>query len=355
MEVRMRKAVLALLVLAPLAGCTSVPSSAPSGGGQAHIESCPPDVRPPVCQAPARPYPFVNLVFEGGGVKGVAYAGALRVLEQQGVLPQVERVAGTSAGSITAALVTLGYTPDEIETLLLDLEFERFKDGSTLGGPERLFKDYGWFKGDYFLEWMQSRVQAKTGNPASTFADLGKDPRFRRLYVVSSDLSRRASQVFSLETSPDLPVAEAVRTSMSIPLFFEAVHVDDSLFGQQSAATDLFVDGGVFDNYPIGLFDGDGINGRTMGFFLDNLDAPNPDVSIDGFPEYVRNLFEAILRVQTNAFKNTPADVRRTAIINNLGVRTTDFGITDKLKCELMQQGAIAACNFLEHFSPAQP
>jgi NTE family protein len=45
-------------------------------------------------------YPFTNLVFEGGGVKGVAYGGVLEVLDQQGILDQIQNVAGTSAGAI---------------------------------------------------------------------------------------------------------------------------------------------------------------------------------------------------------------------------------------------------------------
>ena len=42
---------------------------------------------------------FKNLVFEGGGVKGIAYAGALQVLETQNGMPDIKRVAGTSAGA----------------------------------------------------------------------------------------------------------------------------------------------------------------------------------------------------------------------------------------------------------------
>ena len=44
---------------------------------------------------------FRNLVFEGGGVKGIAYAGAVAVLEDKGILPGIRRVAGTSAGAIS--------------------------------------------------------------------------------------------------------------------------------------------------------------------------------------------------------------------------------------------------------------
>jgi NTE family protein len=340
----MRKALLAVLAAVALSGCHANPKfvCAPPK----------PAVCPlPLCAAgPARPAnDLANLVLEGGGVKGVAYPGALQVLERQGILPKIDKVAGTSAGSIAAALVALGYSPSDLQALMLDLDFQQFEDGSDLGGPERFFRRFGWFKGDYFLDWMQCRVKEKTGNPNATFADLHKDrSRFRDLFVVSSDLSRRCSQVFSYATSPDLPVAQAVRASMSIPLFFEGFYIDDNLFGETGQKQDLFVDGGVFDNYPIELFDQDGVNPRTLGLFLSNLEAPaNPDYRIDSFPEYARNLFEALLNVQVNAFKNSPDDRKRTIIIDNLGVRTTDFDLSQELKCKLIQQGVIAAC---KHF-----
>lgn len=338
----MRKAALAVLAAVALSGCHANPKfvCAP-----ARPASCP----LPLCAALPQPAPdLTNLAVEGGGVKGVAYPGALQVLEAGGVLPKIERVAGTSAGSILAALVALGYTPAEMQALMLDLDFKQFEDGSTLGGPERFFRKFGWFKGDYFLEWMQCRVSERTGNPDATFADLHADPvKFNDLFVLSTDLSRRRSQVFSFETSPDLPVAEAVRASMSIPLFFEAYAIDDGLFGETGAQQDLFVDGGVLDNFPIELFDQNGVNPRTLGLFLTNTDAPvNPDYKINGFPEYARNLFEALMDVQVNAFRNSPDDQKRTIVIDNLGIKMTDFGISNEMKCKLIQQGAIAACKY---------
>ena len=51
-------------------------------------------------------YHFKNLVFEGGGVKGIAYVGALEVLDREGILNDIERVAGTSAGAMVAVMVS---------------------------------------------------------------------------------------------------------------------------------------------------------------------------------------------------------------------------------------------------------
>jgi predicted acylesterase/phospholipase RssA len=74
-----------------------------------------------------------NVVFEGGGVKGVAYCGALHELERSGMARQVTRVAGASAGAITAALVATGYSAEELADTMIALNFPSFEDGE----PER--------------------------------------------------------------------------------------------------------------------------------------------------------------------------------------------------------------------------
>ncbi|MBV7331577.1 patatin-like phospholipase family protein [Chloroflexi bacterium TSY] len=83
-------------------------------------------------------YPFKNLVFHGGGIRAFAYHGALPVLEEYGTLPQIERVAGTSAGAMTAALVSVRLTAGETVDLFRSLDYSKISllktdVGSTLG------------------------------------------------------------------------------------------------------------------------------------------------------------------------------------------------------------------------------
>src|SRR6059036_2616986 len=71
---------------------------------------------------------FVDLVCEGGGVKGIGLAGAYSMLEEQGWKPQ--NVAGTSAGAITAAVIAAGYTSAEVREITFGLDYRRFEDRS---------------------------------------------------------------------------------------------------------------------------------------------------------------------------------------------------------------------------------
>lgn len=304
-------------------------------------------------------YPYRNLVFEGGGVKGVAYGGALEVLEQSQITPQIERVAGTSAGAITAALVSLNYTAGEVVEKMMGVDFEKFEDGSDLGGPVRLVEHYGWFKGDYFLNLMQDYIAAKTGGDGrATFHDLRHkyhDYRFKDLHVFGTNVSQQGVQQFCYDETPGVAVADAVRISMSIPFFFEARYF------KQKGENDVYCDGGVLNNYPIGTFDEQSTdtdpetghlmlrrtpNPTTLGFHLDNHDQPPPR-PVKNVLRFATGVFDAILNIQNILLKSNPGDERRTVFINDLGVKTTDFQISDPMKWDLIAQGRIATSKFL--------
>lgn len=300
-------------------------------------------------------YPYKNLVFEGGGVKGIAYGGALEILEQSQIMPQIEKVAGTSAGAITATMVALNYTAAEFIDIMMGLDFGKLEDGSDIGGPVRLIERYGWFKGDYFLNLMQSYIKQKAGDARATFRSLAERGGFKDLYVFGTDLSQQAVQEFSYRRTPDVAVADAVRISMSIPFFFEARHFE------QGGQNNVYCDGGVLNNYPVSTFDEQYTatdphtghtmlhrtpNAATLGFHLDNLDPQKPH-PVDNVRRFAGSVFDALLDIQDILLKTNPGDERRTVFINDLGVKTTDFQISDPLKWELIAQGRVATSKYL--------
>jgi NTE family protein len=217
---------------------------------------------------------FRNLVFEGGGVLGIAYAGALRELEKEHVLADIERVAGASAGAITACLLAIGYSADEIQEVVGSTSFDSFMDapGGFFGSLARSFTKYGWYRGEAFSDWLRDRFTQKQLSPELTFAELEQladapankastaPGKFRKLYVVASDLSRGLVRQYDAtdDDTKDLPIWLAVRASMSIPFFFSSVR--EAILGTSSTGDPLergriLVDGGVTWNYPIDLFD----------------------------------------------------------------------------------------------------
>ena len=119
-------------------------------------------------------YPFKNMVFEGGGVKGIAYVGIMQVLEEKGILPQIQRVGGTSAGAINAFLFAINYDVADTQEVMQKLDFNKFKDDSwgVYKDSKRLMNEFGIYKGNYFTSWLKELLERKGFSANITFKSL---------------------------------------------------------------------------------------------------------------------------------------------------------------------------------------
>ncbi len=310
-----------------------------------------------------------DLVFEGGGVKGIGLAGAFLELYEQGYRPRC--VAGTSAGAITAALVAAGYTGAELRDIVLsEMHFPLFADRPRLhllgavGEVADVLKDRGLHSGDYFRNWIGERLDAKQ---VRTFGQLRDETangtsREYRLQVIASDLTDHSMLVLprdagKLGVEPDeLLIADAVRMSMSIPVFFDPVIRTNA----QDRRRHMIVDGGMLSNYPIWLFDAPESRPPRFPTFGMLLVAPNqadpllPDppaaAESDGMPTpigYVKALADTMMQAH-DRFYVEQADFARTIPIPTCGVTTTQFDITALQTETLFDSGRSAAAEFLK-------
>ena len=245
-----------------------------------------------------------NLVFEGGGVKGIAYAGAVSALEAANLMDQIEAVAGTSAGAITATLVALRYNAKEITDLVNSTNFKSFEDHKNYA---EITLKYGLYKGDAFLSWMEAAVANKTKVANATFADLNKQG-CRKLKIFATDLNLKAIAEFSFEKTPNVVVSQAARASMSIPLFFRAWR-----FPNSNPNDHLYVDGGTIYNYPINAFDTNGTNDETLGFFLEQstTKVTANKLKYDELLAYIKIVFDTVLLAQKLDFNKNKEDKAR--------------------------------------------
>lgn len=327
---------------------------------------------------------FRNLVFEGGGVKGIAYIGAMSILEQRGILSKIKRAGGTSAGAINALIFSLGYSVVEQRGIMSSTDFKAFMDDSwgVIRDIRRLAKDFGWNKGDFFAEWIGDIIKKKMGTAKATFGDL-KDTASPDLFVIGTNLSTGYSEVFSAERHPKMPLAQAVRISMSIPLFFAAVR-----YGERE---DVYVDGGAMQNYPVKLFDRakyldageleamratEYYNKENARFLLENPDRspyvfncqtlgmrldtredialfrynePLQGKPVKNFTDYAKALMAAVMQVQENQHLHSD-DWQRTVYIDALDIKATEFDLTDKQKAALVEQGIAGAETYFKWF-----
>lgn len=243
-----------------------------------------------------------NLVFEGAGIRGIAYCGAIKVLEQKNLLENVERVGGTSAGAITALFLSIGYNADEIKELINSTSFKKFNDGNFffLGGIHRLKKYYGWYRGRRFENWLDKVIEKKTGDSGITFQVL-HEKGYKDLFITGTSLDQQKTLVFSYENYPQMKVKDAVRISMSIPLYFEAIFMNETGaiidHPKNKKGLHVMVDGGLVANFPIRLFDsskyvnpglpnGFAINPQSLGFRLDRIEQIRNDSSALGLAEF---------------------------------------------------------------------
>ncbi|XP_033762792.1 uncharacterized protein LOC117344229 isoform X2 [Pecten maximus] len=213
-------------------------------------------------------YPFENLVFEGGGNKGLAYCGAVRVLEEIGAFSKIKRLSGASAGAMTAALLAVGYNSYEIEEFLSQDLSHYFLDASFgyFSLLPNLVRGYGWNPGNRIYEWFGTVIKKKTNDPDITFGELYRDKRFNKeLCVVVTNLNHMSEEYCHPKTTPDMPIRLAVRMSMSIPGMFQATQYT------VNGETNLYVDGGVLCNYPVHCFDGWWLSMKPGDSFLQKL------------------------------------------------------------------------------------
>jgi len=294
-----------------------------------------------------------NLVFEGAGIRGVAYVGAIRELEKQNILADIERVGGTSAGAIAALTVTLGYTSAEIEKIIYDTKLQKFNDGKFffIGGISRINRNFGWYRGTAFTKWLEQIIVKKTGNADITFRELHAR-NFPDLYITGTSLNRQQLIVFSHEQYPDMKIKDAVRISMSIPLYFEAVCIDSSGHvlknRKKEKAFDIMVDGGFTGNFPVFMFDDVRTeqnktirtsNPHTLGLRIDtpsqiNYDSLNKGlapVEISRFRNYIGAFYSYVIE-NLNRATLTPDDWQRTVSISSgsIGPKIRKLSLAEK-------------------------
>lgn len=295
-------------------------------------------------------FPFHNLVFEGGGVLGIAYAGALAVLEEEGILDQVERVAGTSVGAITALTVALRFDADTIRNILLNLDFEKFL---TKAEPVQLPKKYGWYNKEPIADWLMGLIRDAgvnfAGSPAlrgdETFRELAALGA-REMRVFATNLNLRQAVEFSLENTPDICVRDAVLASIAIPLFFQAFQFPDNAMQGH-----IFVDGGLIINYPIMSFDEEGPNPATLGFKFERRQKyASNDLQFGQMRGWAQNIYEIVKNIQGEYLRYLPHHLKRTISIDVDAVEAIDFDLAQDDKKWLMDNGRRATEFYLQRF-----
>ena len=303
-----------------------------------------------------------DLVCEGGGVKGIALAGAVTALADAGYA--FPRAAGSSAGAVVASLVAAlqvaGEPVQRIDDLVASVDFRRFPDRTgvarlpLVGLPLSVLLREGAYAGDH-LERFLERELAALG--VRTFGDLRSDDpdlppeRASRLVVTVTDLSRRRLVRLPWDLpeyglDPDTyPVARAVRASSAIPFVFRPVRQRTP----RGEAT--WVDGGLLSNFPVGLFDrADALAPRWPTFGVRVSTPPESPQELRPVRTPVQlglAALDALLTDQDAAYAGEPCTTVRTVVVPTRGVSVVDFDLSRETAARLARSGREAAQAFL--------
>lgn len=314
------------------------------------------------------------MALKGGGVKGIAYVGALHELEELGHYKGIKSVSGTSAGALVALMVALKLSPKKMDSLMRSLNFNSFKKGWN---PFRFLGKYGFYSGNEIFNFIYECYDAAPLmlDRQSTFKDL-IEAGGRDLIVFASNLNENTINEFSEYNTPDCIVAEAVRASMSIPFFFKSWKFSNSIPNDH-----IYVDGGVTFNYPLSFFDQARFNKdpwspneETLGLFLEQQDVYEMFQSNPIHPEerakhrskvisrylnkfkyyqwitrYVKHLFNTLMNSQNIALFEESYLVRRTVFIDDLGISATKFDLSDQEKDDLVTAGQVGTKRYFEY------
>ena len=311
-----------------------------------------------------------NLVFEGAGIRGIAYAGVIDELEKHDKLQDIEKVGGTSAGAITALMVSLGYSSKEIGDIISSTRFNKFNDGRFMfvGGLARMSRQFGWYRGERFTEWISKIIEDKTGNPEITFEEFSSKG-YKNLYITATCLNKQKLIIFSKENYPQMKVKDAVRISMSIPLYFKAVFIDStgSVFRKPGKTRDLdiVVDGGIIGNFPIFMFDAIEVdsagrnqripNHHTLGVRIDSdqqiqNDAVSQElvpIKIQDFNDYLSAFYILIIE-NLNRNELTEQDWSRTLSVSSVGISPRIKRLSGEQKEKLINSGREFTSGYLK-------
>ncbi|MGH2841217.1 MAG: patatin-like phospholipase family protein [Solirubrobacteraceae bacterium] len=311
-----------------------------------------------------------DLVLEGGGMKGVALGGAVAALLRAGY--SFPRVAGTSAGAITGALVAAGIDELELSGAMERLQYARVPDRGFPKLPHvsegiSLLLQGGAYEGDYIREFVREELE-RLG--VVTFGDLRRSDRgadrnlapfqHYKLVVMATDVTRGRLlrlpwdyHLLGLDADDQL-VADAVRASTAIPLYFEPEPLRDPRSGEQT----ILVDGGVLSNYPIEIFDRtDARPPRwpTLGVkIIPGLPAGDPelfgDIVLPPLPpvKMLERVVATAVVGNDQTYLERPCVRRRTIAVDTSAVGVVEFDASREQRDTLVANGNAAVETFLK-------
>lgn len=259
-----------------------------------------------------------TLLLGGGGAKVLSYIGVLKYLEEYDseIKLNLKHICGVSAGAFFGLLIILGFKSDIMQQIIIEKDFNSLKNIKF----SNFLSGWGLDSGEKIIKWVQSFLIMKNISKDVTFQELyNKFPI--KLTILATNLEHKKYTHFNFLETPSVKVTDALRLSISIPLFFTP----------KKWKNNIHVDGAIINNYPIHLFSTLELKTflgiKTTGSFQKN------DLKINSFENYIYNVINCFLsnRIKSHTFENTIE-------INNYA-NTIDFNMNESEKINIIKIG----------------
>ena len=261
---------------------------------------------------------ITNLVISGGGIKGIAELGTLKILSEAGHLKYINKIAATSIGALIGILYCAGYSFSNLYEIFSLINI----DAMIKIDPVKLLKNFSLDDGAGIKCILCKLLKDKNIDETITFKQL-YDMSKIEINVNSACLNDGEIYYFSHKLSPNMPIVKAALMSCALPIIFPPTEHDGK----------MFVDGGCIENYPIGIFNDD--LDRTLGILLKSTTPyrPNPKNMEDFFFSLVDCLMEGAVFGCFRQYEN------QTILVTCPSVNVSGIGVSDKVKMDLFNIG----------------
>lgn len=270
-----------------------------------------------------------NIVFSGAGLRIYTFLGFIKALNEYDLLKNITSIIGTSSGSLIAVLCILDFSYNEIEEIILKINASNLKNINS-ENIINFFKDYGVDDGKNFERIITIILRTKVKNENITFKEL-YELTHKKLIITATCVNTMDIEYFDHETTPDISIKKVLLMSISIPLIFKPIKLDNK----------YYVDGGLISHYPIDFFKDE--KDETIGVLVTS--SLNKFMEINSIQDYIYNIMScSFINLIKNCYNNYKEN---TVLVENNSVNFLDFNIEYNTKISLIEEGYKETIKFL--------
>ncbi len=268
---------------------------------------------------------YTHLIISGGGIKGAAIIGALKVLNNNKLLDNLEAFIGSSAGGLICFLLNIGYTCDELKDIILNINFNKFQELCFTD----ILTEWGLDNGNTLMKLVISIAKQKNISHEITFKQLYQHTQ-QLLVLTGSELNKNNTIYYNYLDFPDMKVLDAVRITVSYPIIFSPI----------LNSNEVIVDGALFSPYPMDYFK----NIKTkIGINVHNRHKID---KIKDCEDYLLSIIQCLQERYEKIYIDKYID--DTIIIDIRNIHVMDFTVSHENKYKMYEIGMESAKQYLK-------